>query len=153
MKLSLNGALTIGTLDGANVEIRDAVGADNFFVFGMTDEEVEARHRAGYDPRAAYRADHALTDAIDAIASGAYSGGDAERHRPVVDALLSHDPFLVLADYPAYAEAQRYVETVYRDAERWSKMALLNVAGMGRFSSDETIRGYARDIWRVPVQR
>jgi starch phosphorylase len=153
MKLSLNGALTIGTLDGANIEIRDAVGADNMFVFGMTDDQVEARRRAGYDPRAAYEADPSLKDALDSISRGAYSGGDAGRHAPVVDALLQHDPFLVLADYPAYAQAQVEVEAAYRDPDRWARMALLNVANMGRFSSDETIRGYARDIWRVPTQR
>ena len=153
MKLSLNGALTIGTLDGANIEILEAVGKDNMFVFGMTDDEVEARHRAGYDPRAAYHADRAVADAIDAIASGAYSGGDAGRHGPVVDNLLSRDPFLVLADFPAYCAAQRDVETAFLAPERWAGMALRNVAGMGRFSSDETIRGYARDIWRVPVRR
>jgi starch phosphorylase len=153
MKLSLNGALTIGTLDGANIEIRDAVGPANFFVFGMTDEEVEDRRRAGYDPHAPYRADPSLAAALDAIAAGTYSHGDAGRHRPVVDALLTHDPFLVLADYPAYAAAQREVEAAYLDPEHWARMALLNVAGMGRFSSDETIKGYARDIWRVPVQK
>ena len=153
MKLSLNGALTIGTLDGANIEIREAVGPENFFVFGMTDTQVEDRRRAGYDPRGAYRADADLRAVIDAIASGAYYGGDAGRHRAVVDGLLDHDPFLVLADYPAYAAAQREVETAYRDPERWARMALRNVAGMGRFSSDETIKGYARDIWRVPIER
>ncbi|HEY8040252.1 MAG TPA: glycogen/starch/alpha-glucan phosphorylase [Polyangiaceae bacterium] len=153
MKLSLNGALTIGTLDGANVEIKEAVGDANIFVFGMTDEQVEARRRAGYDPRAALAADRSLGDVFEAIASGAYSGGDAGRHRPVLDALLTRDPFFVLADYPAYAAAQRDVEAAFLDPERWSAMALRNVAAMGRFSSDETIRGYARDIWRVPVER
>jgi starch phosphorylase len=152
MKLSLNGALTIGTLDGANIEIREAAGPENFFVFGMTDDQVEARRREGYDPHAAYRADRALQDAMDAIASGAYSNGDSGRHRPVIDALLSRDPFLVLADYPAYAAAQLEVEAAYRAPERWAAMAIRNVAGMGRFSSDETISGYARDIWRVPVE-
>ena len=151
MKFSLNGALTIGTLDGANVEIREAVGAENFFLFGMTDAEVEARHHAGYDPREEYAKDRALAEVLDAIAGGAYSDGDAGRHRPVVENLLSRDPFLVLADYTAYAAAQREVEAVFRDAERWSGMAWKNVAGMGRFSSDKTISGYARDIWRVPV--
>ena len=149
MKLSLNGALTIGTLDGANVEIRAAAGAENFFVFGMTDQEVLAKKRLGYDPHAAYRADPALNEAIDAIASGAYSDGDPARHGAVVEALLTRDPFMVLADYPAYAAAQLQVEAAFRDPERWSKMALANVSGMGRFSSDETIRGYARDIWHV----
>jgi glycogen phosphorylase len=153
MKLSLNGALTIGTLDGANIEIRDAVGAENFFAFGMTDAEVEARRRAGYDPGAASRADAALRAAIEAIAAGAYGSGDAGRHRAVVDALLTRDPFLVLADYPAYATAQEQVEATYRDPERWARMAIRNVTGMGRFSSDETIKGYAREIWRVPVDR
>jgi starch phosphorylase len=153
MKLSLNGALTIGTLDGANIEILEAVGDQNMFVFGMTDDEVEARRRAGYDPAAVYRDDGVLREAIDAIASGAYSGGDPGRHRPVIDALLSRDPFLVLADFAAYTAAQRSVEKAYGDPDRWATMALLNVAAMGRFSSDETIRGYARDIWRVPVER
>ena len=153
MKLSLNGALTIGTLDGANIEIAEAVGRENMFVFGMTDEDVEALRRRGYDPRGAYDADHRLKDAIDAIAGGAYSDGDAGRHGPVMDALLNRDPFLVLADFPAYAAAQLQVEATFRDPEKWAAMALRNVAGMGRFSSDETIRGYARDIWRVPVRR
>jgi starch phosphorylase len=151
MKLSLNGALTIGTLDGANIEIRTSVGAENFFVFGMTEEEVEAKKRGGYDPRAAYHADAALAEAIDAIASGAYSDGDGERHRAIVDALLTRDPYMVLADYPAYAATQLQVEAAFREPERWAKMALANVAGMGRFSSDETIRGYARDIWHIPI--
>jgi starch phosphorylase len=153
MKLSLNGALTIGTLDGANIEILEAVGKENMFVFGMTDDEVEARRRAGYDPSAIYRQDAALREALDAVVSGAYSGGDAGRHRPVVDNLLSRDPFLVLADFAAYAAAQKDVEKAYADPDRWATMALRNIAGMGRFSSDETIRGYARDIWNVPIER
>jgi starch phosphorylase len=153
MKLSLNGALTIGTLDGANIEILEAVGKENMFVFGMTDDEVEARRRAGYDPAAIYRQDAALREALDAVVSGAYSGGDAGRHRPVVDNLLSRDPFLVLADFAAYAAAQKDVEKAYADPDRWATMALRNIAGMGRFSSDETIRGYARDIWNVPIER
>jgi glycogen phosphorylase len=151
MKLSLNGALTIGTLDGANIEIRDAVGAENFFLFGMTDAEVEAKKRDGYDPRAAYEADRALRDAIDSIAAGTYSPSEPGRHLGVVDALLARDPYFVLADFPAYAAAQRDVETTFVDTERWTQMAWHNIAGMGRFSSDATIAGYARDIWRVPV--
>ena len=153
MKLSLNGALTIGTLDGANIEILEAVGKENMFVFGMTDDEVEARRRAGYEPSSIYRQDAVLREALDAVASGAYSGGDAGRHRPVVDNLLSRDPFLVLADFAAYAASQKDVETAYADPDRWATMALRNIAGMGRFSSDETIRGYARDIWNVPIER
>jgi starch phosphorylase len=153
MKLSLNGALTVGTLDGANIEIREAVGGENFFLFGMTDDEVEERKRAGYNPVVEYERDGALRAALDAIASGAYSAGDADRHRPVVDTLLYRDPFLVLADYTSYAQAQERIEAVFRDPEQWTKIAILNVAGMGRFSSDETIAGYARDIWHVPVRR
>ncbi len=153
MKFSLNGALTIGTLDGANVEIREAVGAENFFLFGMTDAEVDARRRAGYVPRVHYEEDAALAAALDAIASGTYSDGDTGRHRPVVDTLLSRDPFFVLADYSAYAKAQIDVEAAFVDADRWARMAWKNVAAMGRFSSDKTIEGYARDIWRVPVDR
>jgi starch phosphorylase len=151
MKLSLNGALTIGTLDGANIEIREAVGKENFFLFGMTDAEVEAKKRDGYDPRGAYEADRALKDAIDAIADGGYSPGEPGRHRVVLDALLTRDPYFVLADFPAYAAVQREVEEAFLDAERWAQMAWRNIAGMGRFSSDATIAGYARDIWHVPV--
>ncbi len=153
MKLSLNGALTIGTLDGANIEILEAVGAENMFVFGLTDTEVDARKRAGYDPAAVVRGDSGLRSILEAIASGVYSGGDAGRHRPVVDHLLARDPFLVLADFAAYVAAQRDVEAAYADPDRWARMALKNVAGMGRFSSDETIKGYARDVWSVPVTR
>jgi starch phosphorylase len=153
MKFSLNGALTIGTLDGANVEIREAVGAENFFLFGMTDAEVEAKRRSGYHPRDEYAKDHDLAAVLDSIAGGAYSEGDSGRHRPIIDNLLGRDPFLVLADYTAYAAAQREVEAVFQDPERWSRMAWKNVAAMGRFSSDKTISGYARDIWRVPVVR
>ena len=151
MKLTLNGALTIGTLDGANIEIREAVGADNFFLFGLTDDEVEAKKRGGYHPRAEYERDPVLRAVIDAVASGQYSAWDSGRHRPILDTLLERDPYFVLADFSAYASAQLEVEKAYRDPERWAKMALLNVAGMGRFSSDQTIAGYARDIWRVPI--
>ena len=151
MKLSLNGALTIGTLDGANIEIRAAVGERNFFSFGMTHEDVLEKQRNGYDPRAAVRADSDLEDVLEQIGRGAYSSGEAWRHRPIIDALLEHDWFFVLGDFRAYVDAQRAVEMAFLDPDRWAKMALSNLAGMGRFSSDETIRGYARDIWRVPV--
>jgi len=153
MKLTLNGALTIGTLDGANIEIRAAVGSENFFLFGMTDAEVEAKKRAGYDPRAAYEADGALKDAIDAITTGAYSPREPNRHWTVIDALLRRDPFFVLADFPAYAAAQRDVESAFQDTDRWARMAWRNIAAMGPFSSDATIAGYARDIWHVPMAR
>jgi starch phosphorylase len=152
MKLKLNVALTVGTLDGANIEIREAVGAENFFLFGMTEEEVEAKKRSGYDPHGVYERDPVLRGVLDVITAGAYAGGDAERHRPIVDVLLSRDPFFVLEDFAAYLAVQEQVERTFADPERWARMAICNVAGMGRFSSDATIAGYAKDIWRVPVR-
>jgi glycogen phosphorylase len=149
MKFAMNGALTIGTLDGANVEIRDAVGPENFFLFGMTVEEVERRLAAGYRPSEHYEADPELRAAIDAIAHGAFSHGDRELFRPIVDNLLGADPFMLLADYRAYVDCQDAVGRAWGDSERWTRAAILNVARMGRFSSDRSIRDYCRDIWRV----
>ena len=149
MKLALNGALTIGTLDGANVEIREAVGAANFFRFGLTVEGVASLRAAGYRPRERYEADPELKDALDALASGAFSGGDAEEFRPIVENLVHHDPFLVLADYRAYVDCQAEVEKAWRDEEGWTRKSILNVARSGRFSSDRSIRDYCREIWNV----
>jgi starch phosphorylase len=149
MKFTLNGALTIGTLDGANVEIRDEVGAENFFLFGLTTEEVARRRAAGYNPRAVYDADPELRAAIDAIASGVFSGGDHNLFRPLVDDLLGRDPYMCLADYRSYVDAQADVDRVYRDTARWTKMSILNVARAGKFSSDRAIREYCADIWKV----
>ena len=149
MKLGLNGALTIGTLDGANVEIREAVGAENFFLFGLTAEEVSRTWRDGYRPRDRAEADPELREVLDALVSGEFSRGDRDLFRPLVDGLLEHDPFRVLADYRAYVEAQGAVERAWRDADGWTRASILNTARMGRFSSDRSIRDYARDIWRV----
>ncbi len=149
MKFAFNGALTIGTLDGANVEIRDAVGPENFFLFGLTADEVAERRARGYDPRAEYERDPELRAALDAIASGAFSGGDAALFRPVVDALLGRDEYMVLADYRAYVEAQARVGEAFRDTERWTRMSILNTARVGYFSSDRSIRDYAERIWQV----
>jgi starch phosphorylase len=149
MKFAMNGALTIGTLDGANVEIRDAVGPENFFLFGMTVAEVERRIAQGYRPRDHYEADPELSDAVDAIARGAFSQGDRELFRPIVDNLLGADPFMVLADYRAYVDCQDAVGRAWSDTERWTKASILNVARMGRFSSDRSVRDYCRDIWHV----
>ncbi|HTM21332.1 MAG TPA: glycogen/starch/alpha-glucan phosphorylase, partial [Kofleriaceae bacterium] len=143
MKLSLNGALTIGTLDGANVEIRQEVGAENFFLFGMTVEEVRNRRAAGYRPRDVVAADPALGEVIDLIRSGRFGAG----FEPIVDSLLGDDRYLCLADFAAYADCQRRVAAAYRDQEAWSRMAILNVARLGKFSSDRAIAEYARDIW------
>jgi glycogen phosphorylase len=149
MKLSLNGALTIGTLDGANIEIRDAVGAENFFLFGLVTDEVKALHAHGYNPRRYYEQNAELREVLDLIAEGHFSVGDPAMFRPLVESLLEHDPYMVLADYGAYAEAQRRVDEVWRDREAWTRMSILNVAKMGRFSSDRTIREYADEIWGV----
>ncbi|MBU0622957.1 MAG: glycogen/starch/alpha-glucan phosphorylase [Gammaproteobacteria bacterium] len=154
MKLALNGALTIGTLDGANIEIREEVGAENFFLFGLTTDEVEALHRQGYDAMSYYRGNAELKQALDMIASGFFCPDDSSRYQEIVDVLLkSGDRFLLLADYAAYVACQDRVGELYRDTGEWTKRAILNVAGMGKFSSDRTIRQYAEHIWHVaPIQ-
>ena len=149
MKFSLNGALTIGTLDGANLEIREEVGADNFFLFGLTAEEVAALKSKGYRPMDLYRADPELREVIDLIGSGFFGRGDAMLFRPLVDNLLLSDPYLVLADFRPYAECQTRVGEAYGDPEHWTRMSILNTARCGKFSSDRTIHEYCRDIWHV----
>ena len=147
MKFSMNGALTIGTLDGANVEIREAVGHENFFLFGLTAEQAAETQRNGYEPRRYYEENGRLKAALDAIAAGAFSPHDAHLFRPLVNDLLERDEYLLLADFGAYLEAQCAVEEVYRDPNRWARMAILNVARMGHFSSDRTVLEYAQNIW------
>ena len=149
MKFSLNGALTIGTLDGANVEIREEVGAENFFLFGFTAAEVAAVKAHGYRPRDHYERNATLHEVIDFIASGALDGGDAELFRPVVENLLDHDPFLLLADYQAYIDAQDRVSALWRDPQAWTGQSILNTARMGKFSSDRSIRDYCERVWKV----
>jgi starch phosphorylase len=149
MKFAMNGALTIGTLDGANVEIRDAVGHENFFLFGLTADEVHAAKQGGYEPRAVYEANAELRDAIDLIASGALSHGDRELFRPLVDSLLTRDEYLVFRDYQSYVDCQHSVDEAYADQQNWTRMSILNTARVGRFSSDRSIREYCRDIWDV----
>ncbi|MBI5917909.1 MAG: glycogen/starch/alpha-glucan phosphorylase [Nitrosomonadales bacterium] len=150
MKLALNGALTIGTLDGANIEIREEVGAENFFLFGLTTDEVETLRCQGYDPASYYRNNAELKQVLDMIATGYFCPDEPARYRPVVDALLEHgDQFMLLADYAAYVACQDKVAELYRDPAEWTRRAILNVAGMGKFSSDRTIREYAEHIWRV----
>ena len=143
MKLALNGALTLGTLDGANVEIRDAVGADNIFIFGHSVEEIARLRREGYDPWRYYRENAELRQALDMIVAGYFSPDDPGRFRPLVDDLLNGDPFLLLADYGDYIACQERVEALYRDPEEWSRRAILNVAHMAWFSADRAVREYA----------
>jgi starch phosphorylase len=150
MKFSMNGALTIGTLDGANVEIREAVGAENFFLFGLTAAQVQASGQPGaYDPMAVYRSNEELRAVIDLVAEGHFSRGDRELFRPLIDSLLVSDRYRVLADFASYVECQERVSAAYADRERWTRMSIHNVARMGRFSSDRSIRDYCRDIWNV----
>jgi starch phosphorylase len=149
MKFSMNGALTIGTLDGANVEIRDAVGPENFFLFGLTAEEVAKRKADGYSPRSIYESNAALREAIDLIASGFFSNGDCELFRPLVESLLNRDDYMLFADYQPYVDCQQRVSEAYRDQKNWTRMSILNSARVGRFSSDRSIREYCRDIWNV----
>jgi starch phosphorylase len=151
MKFTLNGALTIGTLDGANVEIREKVGAENFFLFGLTAGEVNEIKSCGYRPRDYYEQDNRLREVLDFIGGGALAGGDRELFRPLVENLLHDDPFLVLADYAAYIEAQERVSGLWRDPEEWIRQSILNTARAGKFSSDRSIRDYCQRIWDIPV--
>ena len=149
MKFGLNGALTIGTLDGANVEIREEVGAENFFLFGLTAEEVRQVKAAGYRPYEHRDRNEHLREVLDFIASEALAGPDGTLFQPLVDNLLWHDPFLVLADYQAYIDCQDRVSTLWNDPGAWCRASILNTARMGKFSSDRSIRDYAARIWHV----
>ncbi len=148
MKLALNGALTIGTLDGANIEIREEVGEDNFFIFGLTAAEIQNWQRNGYNPWHFYDTQPELKHALDMINTGYFSPNEADRFRPVFDALTAHgDRYFLLADYASYIACQASVDLLYRDQEEWTRKAILNVAHMGKFSSDRTIGEYAEKIW------
>jgi glycogen phosphorylase len=149
MKFALNGALTIGTLDGANVEIREEVGAENFFLFGLTAEEVDKVKAHGYRPRDYYERNRTLREVIDFIASGALGHGDRELFRPIVDKLLEHDPFLLLADYQEYIDAQERVNALWSKPQAWTRSSILNTARMGKFSSDRSIRDYCERVWNI----
>jgi starch phosphorylase len=151
MKFALNGALTIGTLDGANVEILEHVGRENIKIFGLTADQVEERRRQGHDGAAAVEAAPDLKEVLEALAGGVFSPSDHGRFRPIADSLYHGDWFMVAADFPAYAEAQRGIADIWRNKRDWTSKAILNTVNMGWFSSDRTIREYARDIWKVPV--
>ena len=149
MKFSMNGALTIGTLDGANVEIREQVGAENFFLFGLNVEEVVALKARGYAPAAYYHHNPVLREVVDQISSGVFSRGDRELFKPLIDSLMTRDEYLVLADFESYLDCQDKVSKAWRDQEQWTRMSILNVAHMGKFSSDRSIHEYAKNIWSV----
>jgi glycogen phosphorylase len=151
MKFALNGAITIGTLDGANVEIRDCVGPDNIVIFGLTADEVLKRRTEGYSPQAVIESSPELVQALSAIASGVFSPDDRDRYKELVAGLYKQDWFMVAADFDAYANAQRHVDTLWSTPSRWNAMAIRNTANVGWFSSDRTIRQYAKEIWNVPT--
>ena len=149
MKFALNGALTVGTLDGANVEIRERVGADNFFLFGMTVDEVEAQYANGYNPAKYYEADPRLKQAIDLVADGTFSNGDRNAYSPLVADWLTKDWFMTLADFSAYMDIQSEIEALYADELEWNRKAVLNVANSGYFSSDRSMEDYLERIWHT----
>ncbi len=152
MKFALNGALTIGTLDGANVEIREEVGAENFFLFGLTAAEVTRVRSDGYRPGDYYAQNAGLREVLDFISSGALAGGDAELFRPIVDNLLGGDPFLLLADYQPYLDAQEKVSALWRDETAWTRKSILNTARVSKFSSDRSIRDYCERVWKIQAE-
>ena len=153
MKFAMNGALTIGTLDGANVEIMEQVGEENFFLFGLTAQEVDEVKASGYNPRDYYNSNPELKLVLDRISSGIFSHGDCTLFKPIVDNLLYQDPYLLLADYQSYIDCQDRVAEAYLDQKQWTRMSILNSARMGMFSSDRSIREYCTDIWKVePVK-
>ena len=149
MKFAMNGALTIGTLDGANIEIREEVGAENFFLFGLTTPEVEQRKVEGYHPRQAYEANPALREVLDSLVSGEFSHGDRGLFEPLYNSLLSTDEYMLLADYQSFIDCQDRVSAAYRNQDEWTRMSILNVARIGKFSSDRSIRDYCSEIWKA----
>jgi starch phosphorylase len=153
MKLALNGALTIGTLDGANIEIRERAGAEHFFLFGMTAAEVQARTEARLTGAAVAEQSPRLRQVIHALSRGDFSDTDDAQFQPLVDALLAFDPFMVAGDFDAYWDAQREVDRAWFDPARWWRSSIRNTARMGFFSSDRAVRAYAQDIWQVPVDQ
>jgi starch phosphorylase len=149
MKFAMNGALTIGTLDGANVEIREEVGPENFFLFGLTAEEVADLKAGNYRPTGYYERDRELQEAMDLMSSGYFSRGDTQLFQPIVASLLYQDEYMLLADYRAYVDRQDEVGNIFRDEKRWTRMSILNAARMGKFSSDRAIREYCEKVWGV----
>ena len=153
MKFALNGALTVGTLDGANVEIRDEVGKENFFLFGLTTEEVQQTRQDGYRPSEYYEQNRELREVMNMLVSGELSNGDTELFKPIFENLLQQDPYLLLKDYQSYIECQEEIHEAWRKPREWARMSILNVANMGKFSSDRSIQDYVEKIWNLqPVK-
>ena len=153
MKFAMNGALTIGTLDGANIEIREEVGAENFFLFGLTTPEVVQKKAEGYNPRSYYESNPLLKEIFDALAGGEFSRGDRELFEPLLQSLLTRDDYMLLADYQSYVDCQDRVAQAFKDHDQWTRMSIFNVARIGKFSSDRSIRDYCSDIWKTwPVK-
>jgi starch phosphorylase len=148
MKFAMNGAVTIGTLDGANVEIREEVGAENFFLFGLTTPEVERSKREGYRPRTFFEENAQLREVLVSLSNGEFSHGDRTLFEPLINSLLTSDEYMLLADYQSFIDAQDRVSAAYKDQDAWTKMSILNVARIGKFSSDRSIRDYCADIWK-----
>lgn len=153
MKFAMNGAVTIGTLDGANIEIRDEAGHENFFLFGLTADEVYRLKASGYNPYQYYEQNQELRDVIDRIADGTFSHGDKELFKPLVNHLLYEDTYMLMADYQSYVECQKQVAAAYKDKEKWTTMSILNSVRMGKFSSDRTVKEYCDEIWKVSPVR
>ena len=151
MKFMMNGAVAIGTLDGANIEIRKEAGEENFFLFGLTAPEIGQLSRAGYVPRRYYEKSPLLREVLDGLRDGRFSNGDRDLFAPLVNDLMNSDRYFVLADFDAYAAAQRKAGEAYSDIAHWGTMSLLNTARSGKFSSDRTIRQYCEDIWKLPI--
>jgi starch phosphorylase len=153
MKFAMNGALTVGTLDGANIEIREEVGADNFFLFGLTAQDAAQKRAEGYNPRSIYQSNDHLREIVDSLSAGEFSHGDRRLFAPLVQSLLTGDPYMLFADYQSYIDCQDEIDQVFKDADRWTRMSILNVARIGKFSSDRAIRDYCADIWKTwPVK-
>jgi starch phosphorylase len=150
MKFALNGALTIGTMDGSNIEIMQEVGRENFFLFGLQFDQIAELRKMGYNPRGIYNRSPDLKKALDMIADGSFSPATPDLFKPLVESLLDHgDSYMVLADFASYQACQNEVGRLYLDQTEWTRRCILNTAGMGKFSSDRTIAEYARDIWNV----
>ena len=152
MKLSLNGALTVGTLDGANIEIMEEVGNENIFIFGLNANEVLEKKQSGYNPREIYTQNPELKEVLDMVQQGFFSGPQGDLFQPILESLLDHgDPYMVLADFQSFCDIQEKIGNAYLDTDTWTKKAIINVSRMGKFSSDRSIKEYAEEIWNVPV--